>query len=969
MTMTRLTLAFLCAFLEHPVWSRSSNEVNLLDTISTVGELDWTASADGWEQLPVNLNTSLTVQAFQVCNVNGPNYDNWLVTEWVPRREAHHVLVELKFTLRDCSSLPDQTRNCKETFNFLYAESDGSPPQRPYERHFVKKSTIAADKIFTQIDVGDRVLKLNTRVIQLPRLTNQGFYLGFQDTGACVALVSVRAFYKRCPETIRHLAKFPATVSNTKLQKIPGTCVSGAIVKEPPQLHCDADGKWVVPIGRCVCKAGYAATGEKCRMCLQGTYKDKAEHAACLTCPAHSTNTRLGATSCECDPGFNRAFSDPASYPCSSPPSAPQDVISKVNATSVILEWSAPQNSGEREDVKYQVLCQLCDSLSCASCGDSVHFLPRKDGLTKRTVTITRLKAHSNYSFTVGAINGVSHLTPNIPPSSTTVVVTTNQAVPAQINEPTVKLQGKDNILLKWQPPRPPNGVILEYEIKYYEKAQQDTTFLIVRTKETQRILGSLKPNTVHVFEVRARTSAGYGAYSKPKELNLAISQPGLMLAAVAGGIAIFVVPFCLLIVCFCRRRRRSLAARLDLEEQIPIKSAHVNLRPKKNCVDPLTYEDPNKAILEFTQEIDASSIKIEKVIGSGESGEVCRGRLKLPGEPEVAVAIKTLKAGYSEKQRRDFLSEASIMGQFQHPNIIRLEGVVTKSTPVMIVTEYMENGSLDSFLRKNDGQFTAIQLLGMLRGIAAGMKYLADMNYIHRDLAARNVLVNGNLMCKVSDFGLSRGLEDDPQAVYTTHGGKIPIRWTAPEAITLRKFTSASDVWSFGIVMWEVMSYGERPYWDMNNQEVIQAIDEGYRLPTPMDCPIALHHLMLDCWQKEHANRPSFTQLLAYLEKLLQTPSLLKATPGTPQGRPAGSLLERNPPEYTTFYSVAEWLEAIKMGEYKENFINAGYVPWSSVAHMTLEDLRRVGVTLAGHQKRIMTSIQALRTQMGNTA
>ncbi|NWU16229.1 EPHB2 protein, partial [Cephalopterus ornatus] len=546
-----------------------------------------------------------------------------------------------------------------------------------------------------------------------------------------------------------------------------------------------------------------------------------------------------------------------------------------------------------------------------------------------------------------------------------------------------------DSITLSWSQPDQPNGVILDYELQYYEKDLSELNSTTVKSPTNTVAVQNLKAGTIYVFQVRARTVAGYGRYSgkmyfqtmTEAEYQTSVQEKlPLIIGSSAAGLVFLIAVVVIGIV--CNRRRGFERADSEYTDKLQhYTSGHSTYRGSppalggrslfvtpgmKIYIDPFTYEDPNEAVREFAKEIDISCVKIEQVIGAGEFGEVCSGHLKLPGKREIFVAIKTLKSGYTEKQRRDFLSEASIMAQFDHPNVIHLEGVVTKSSPVMIITEFMENGSLDSFLRQNDGQFTVIQLVGMLRGIAAGMKYLADMNYVHRDLAARNILVNSNLVCKVSDFGLSRFLEDDTSdPTYTSAlGGKIPIRWTAPEAIQYRKFTSASDVWSYGIVMWEVMSYGERPYWDMTNQDVINAIEQDYRLPPPMDCPNALHQLMLDCWQKDRNHRPKFGQIVNTLDKMIRNPNSLKAMAPLSSGMNL-PLLDRTIPDYSSFNTVDEWLDAIKMSQYKESFASAGFTTFDVVSQMTVEDILRVGVTLAGHQKKILNSIQVMRAQM----
>ncbi|XP_025754728.1 ephrin type-B receptor 3b isoform X1 [Oreochromis niloticus] len=1020
--MTMDYFLLLCSLLLPVV---SAVEETLMDTKWATTELAWTAHPEtGWEEVSGYDDAMNPIRTYQVCNVRELNQNNWLRSDFIPRKDVLRVYVEMKFTVRDCNSIPNIPGSCKETFNLFYYESDSdsATATSPFwmENPYVKVDTIAPDESFSMLESG----RVNTKVRSFGPLSKAGFYLAFQDLGACMSLISVRVFYKKCSTTIANFAVFPETATGaeaTSLVIAPGTCVPNALeVSVPLKLYCNGDGEWMVPVGACTCMAGFepAMKDTQCQACSPGTFKSKQGDSLCLPCPANSRASSGAASVCSCRNGYYRSDTDSPDSPCTTVPSAPRSVISSVNETSLVLEWSEPRDLGGRDDVLYNVICKKClpDRGMCSRCDDNVDISPRHLGLTQRRVAVRNLQAHTQYSFEIQAVNGVSNKSPYTPQFSA-VNITTNQAAPSAV--PTVHLMAAtaSTMSLSWLPPEKPNGIILDYEIKYHEKDQGEAIAHTMTAQRSNARIEGLKAGTPYVVQVRARTVAGYGRYSSPADFstNLQTDPPKslqeqlpLIVGSATATLVFIIAVVVIAIVCLRKQRNGSES---EYTEKLQQYKSPIVTPGMKVYIDPFTYEDPNEAVREFAKEIDVSCVKIEEVIGagnppkllsyrgktashlqaipledftpSGEFGEVCRGRLKLPGRREIIVAIKTLKVGYTDRQRRDFLSEASIMGQFDHPNIIRLEGVVTKSRPVMIVTEFMENGALDSFLRLNDGQFTVIQLVGMLRGIAAGMKYLSDMNYVHRDLAARNILVNSNLVCKVSDFGLSRFLEDDPtDPTYTSslyfmltysfaypQGGKIPIRWTAPEAIAYRKFTSASDVWSYGIVMWEVMSYGERPYWDMSNQDVINAVEQDYRLPPPMDCPTALHQLMLDCWVKERNLRPKFTQIVATLDKLIRNAASLKVVTNSTQSSGVSQpLLDRCVPDYTTFTTVGDWLDAIKMSRYRDNFVNAGFASFDLVAQMTAEDLLRIGVTLAGHQKKILGSIQDMRLQMNQT-
>ncbi|KAM5256249.1 high affinity nerve growth factor receptor isoform 1-T1 [Ctenodactylus gundi] len=284
---------------------------------------------------------------------------------------------------------------------------------------------------------------------------------------------------------------------------------------------------------------------------------------------------------------------------------------------------------------------------------------------------------------------------------------------------------------------------------------------------------------------------------------------------------------------------------------------------------------------------IKRRDIVLKWELGEGAFGKVFLAECHnlLPEQDKMLVAVKALKE-VSESARQDFQREAELLTMLQHGHIVRFFGVCTEGRPLLMVFEYMRHGDLNRFLRSHGpdakllaggedvapGTLGLGQLLAVASQVAAGMVYLASLHFVHRDLATRNCLVGQGLVVKIGDFGMSRDIYSTD---YYRVGGRtmLPIRWMPPESILYRKFTTESDVWSFGVVLWEIFTYGKQPWYQLSNTEAIECITQGRELERPRACPPEVYAIMRGCWQREPQQRHSIKDVHARLQALAQAP------------------------------------------------------------------------------------------------
>ncbi|XP_036374455.1 epidermal growth factor receptor [Megalops cyprinoides] len=328
--------------------------------------------------------------------------------------------------------------------------------------------------------------------------------------------------------------------------------------------------------------------------------------------------------------------------------------------------------------------------------------------------------------------------------------------------------------------------------------------------------------------------------------------------AGVVGGLLGFVI---VALAIFVLLRRRHIKRKRTLRR----------LLQERELVEPLTPsgEAPNQALLRILKETEFKKIK---VLGSGAFGTVYKGLWVPEGEDvKIPVAIKVLREATSPKANKEILDEAYVMASVDNPHVCRLLGICLTST-VQLITQLMPHGCLLDYVKENKDNIGSQYLLNWCVQIAKGMSYLEDRHLVHRDLAARNVLVKTPQHVKITDFGLAKLLNSDEKE-YHADGGKVPIKWMALESILHRTYTHQSDVWSYGVTVWELMTFGTKPYDGIPASEIAGVLEKGERLPQPPICTIDVYMIMVKCWMIDADSRPRFRELVAEFTKMARDP------------------------------------------------------------------------------------------------
>ncbi|KFM82025.1 Proto-oncogene tyrosine-protein kinase ROS, partial [Stegodyphus mimosarum] len=564
--------------------------------------------------------------------------------------------------------------------------------------------------------------------------------------------------------------------------------------------------------------------------------------------------------------------------------------------SSLTVSWIAPNDSSV---LYYSLECLQEDGVERheSSTSETQVLSPQN------VITINNLTPRTEYNFrlTLTYSGKEEKLTW---PQNSFFQCTTDGDRPSTPGIPQVKHIGRQGQLYQvfWQESINNGYEDLIYELEMrsdHLEPDSDGWDLVQNSSNTQWIVDHVSGNINYQFRVRATNEYGSSNYSyseKPFYLpeTEAYIDPGdktvnIVIASVVAMIillSVVVAPLCIIYIKKekCKKILQEVAPNNQLVPDLELATLqdlpmHGHFVHETNALYNLG-DLPSDEELITLPHIQRDQIILTKFLGSGAFGEVFEGVVfdLNEEEPYLKIAVKTLKKGATEHEKEEFLKEAKLMSNFKHEHILELLGVCIESNPNFIILELMEGGDLLSFLRSNrptafhSSNLTMDDLLSICTDVAKGCKYLESLHFVHRDLAARNCLVSSydreDRIVKIGDFGLARDIYKNDY--YRKEGeGLLPVRWMAPESLVYGVFTSQSDVWSFGVLLWEVMTLGQQPYPARSNMEVLHYVRDGGRLDKPENCPDDLNEIMLSCWSYDADDRPNFCYCLHALEEL----------------------------------------------------------------------------------------------------
>ncbi|XP_068713935.1 angiopoietin-1 receptor-like [Montipora foliosa] len=451
-----------------------------------------------------------------------------------------------------------------------------------------------------------------------------------------------------------------------------------------------------------------------------------------------------------------------------------------------------------------------------------------------------------------------------------------------------------DELSVRWIPPEDLKAFnVYEYKVQHRRFQMKDVSTNDIpaseeRDKYSYRIQ-NLEPETTYMISVAAVNKYGSNFNEESGHRTLEPPPPFWIILLIVLGVIFFIAIIIGGIVCFRRRaaeRRKRQAERRALEGFGNPKELDSVLRYEEKNVTGLTFSFVNDSYkpsdVNWT-EIPYENINLMDELGSGAFGVVYRGEIIREKHDATPCAVKAVKASASHEEIRDLYNELEIMTNVgYHPNLVNLLGACTKDGNLLVVLEIAENGSLLDFLKKSRngnenyegegvkrGGLTEDMKLRIATDVAKGMAYLASHRCIHRDLAARNVLLGENYVAKVADYGMARDVYESLMYKKETQG-KLPVKWMAIESLETYVFTVESDIWSYGVLLWEIESGGLKPYAGMTTQEIMTELKKGYRLEKPSGCSDAMYQVMRDCWNPNPKLRPSFEKLVERLEAMV---------------------------------------------------------------------------------------------------